>query len=321
MLTRRDLIAGVGAAALCSHRAYAQDYPSKPIRMIVPYPAGGGTDTLARLMATRIDTELKQSVVVDNRGGGASQVGTQAIATAIPDGYTIGMIDSAFTINPGLFAGKLPYDTLKDFAFASLVATTPLVFVVHPSVPASTPQELIALARQKPGMTYAVPGLGTPVHLAGEQLRQSTGIDIVSVPYRGAGPSIADFIAGVVQITFATVPAILEHVRAGRARALAMVGDRSPLLPDVPTMVEAGINGVDAALMFGIVAPAATPQPIVDRLSAAAAVSATTDPLRSRLQALGFVPIGSNPEGLRTRVVTEIAKWSKIIETANIKPN
>jgi tripartite-type tricarboxylate transporter receptor subunit TctC len=321
MLTRRELIAGVGAAALCSGSAFAQDYPSKPIRMIVPYPAGGATDTLARLLATRLDTELKQSVVVDNRGGGASQVGTQGIATAAPDGYTIGMIDSAFTINPGLFAGKLPYDTLKDFAFVSLIATAPLVFVVHPSVAANTAQELVALARQKAGMTYALPGLGTPVHLAGEQLRQATGIDIVSVPYRGAGPSVADFIGGVVQMTFATVPSILEHVRSGRARALAMVGDRSPLLPDVPTMAEAGISGVDAALMFGIVAPAATPQPIVDRLSEAATVSVTTDPLRSRLQALGFVPIGSKPDGLRTRVAAEITKWSKIIEAANIKPN
>jgi tripartite-type tricarboxylate transporter receptor subunit TctC len=321
MLTRRELIAGAGAAALCSGSAFAQDYPSKPIRMIVPYPAGGATDTLARLVATRFDTELKQSVVVDNRGGGASQVGTQAIATAVPDGYTVGMIDSAFTINPGLFAGKLPYDTLKDFAFVSLIATAPLVFVVHPSVAANTAQELVALAKQKAGMTYALPGLGTPVHLAGEQLRQATGIDIVSVPYRGAGPSVADFIGGVVQMTFATVPSILEHVRAGRARALAMVGDRSPLLPDVPTMAEAGISGVDAALMFGIVAPAATPQPIINRLGEAATVSVTTDPLRSRLQALGFVPIGSKPDGLRTRVVAEITKWSKIIEAANIKPN
>ena len=321
MLTRRDWLAASAFGLLAAGPALAQDYPSKPVRVIVPYAAGGATDTLARLVATRIDQELKQSVVVDNRGGGASQVGTQAIATAPPDGYTIGMIDSAFTINPGLFAGKLPYDTAKDFAPVSLVATAPLVLVVHPSVQASSAQELVALAKQKPGMTYALPGLGTPTHLAGEQLRQATGIEFTSVPYRGAGPSIADFIAGQVQMTFATVPSILEHVRAGRARALAIVGARSPLLPDVPTMEEAGLGAVDAALMFGLVAPAATPQAIVDRLSEAAAVAVTTDPLRSRLIALGFVPIGSKPEALRARVDADITKWSRIIAAGNIKPN
>ena len=323
MLTRRTWLAAsgsfIGALVARGTSALAQDYPSKPVRVIVPYAAGGATDTLARLLATRIDRELKQSVVIDNRGGGASQVGTQAVATAPPDGYTIGMIDSAFVINPGLFAGKLPYDTRKDFAPISLIATTPLVFVVHPSVEARSVQELVALAKRTPGMTYALPGLGTPSHLAGEQLRQATGIEVVSVPYRGAGPSIADFIAGQVQMTFATVPSILEHVRAGRARALAMVGQRSPLLPDVPTMAEAGFQ-VDAALMFGLVAPAATPAAIVTRLSEAAAVSVTTDPLRSRLVELGFVPIGSKPEELRGRIEAEIAKWSRIIEAGNIKP-
>jgi tripartite-type tricarboxylate transporter receptor subunit TctC len=325
MLTRRSWlgISGMVVGGLVARTvpAFAQDYPVKPVRIIVPYAAGGATDTLARLVATRIDQELKQSFVIDNRGGGASQVGTQAVATAPPDGYTIGMIDSAFTINPGLFAGKLPYDTRKDFAPVSLIATAPLVFVVHPSVEAKSAQEVVALAKQKPGMTYALPGLGTPVHLAGEQLRQAAGIELVSVPYRGAGPSIADFIAGQVQMTFATVPSILEHVRAGRARALAMVGQRSPLLPDVPTMAEAGLGGVDAGLMFGLVAPAATPVAIVTRLSEAAAASVTTDPLRARLVDLGFVPIGSKPEELRSRIDSEITKWSRIIEAGHIKPN
>jgi len=322
MLTRRQLIAsGSLAAALLARSALAQDYPAKPVRIIVPYAAGGATDVLARLLATRIEQELKQSFVVDNRGGGASQVGTQAIATAAPDGYTIGLIDSAFTINPGLFAAKLPYDTVKDFAPVSLVATAPLVFVVHPSVRANTAQELVALAKKNPGMTYALPGLGTPVHLAGEQLRQVAGIEVTSVPYRGAGPSIADFIAGQVQMTFATVPSILEHVRAGRARALGMLGERSPLLPDVPTMADVGLGGIDAALMFGIVVPAATPAAIVNRLSEAAAASVRTDPLRARLTELGYVAIGSTPDEFRARIAADIAKWSRIIEAGNIKPN
>ena len=174
--------------------------------------------------------------MIDNRGGGASQVGTQAIATAAADGYTIGLINSAFTINPGLFAGKLPYDTLKDFAAVSLVATAPLVLVAHPSLDVKTAQELVALAKQKPGsISRALPGLGTPVHLVAEQLRQIAGIEVVTVPYRGAGPSIADFIGGQVQMTFATVPSILEHVRA-RTRPRARDGRRAfaaaPRCPD-----------------------------------------------------------------------------------------
>jgi len=320
MLTRRAFVAAAGT--LVTHLAFAQDYPARPVRVIVPYPPGGATDVLARLIATRLEQELKQSFVIDNRGGGASQVGTQAIATAPPDGYTIGLIDSAFTINPGLFAGKLPYDTLKDFAAVSLVATAPLVLVAHPSLGVKTAQELVALAKRKPGgISFALPGLGTPVHLAFEQLRQVAGIELVAVPYRGAGPSIADFIAGQVQATFATVPSILEHVRGGRARALGMVGERSPLLPDVPTMAEAGLADIDAALMFGIVVPAATPATILNRLSEAAVAAVRTQPLRGRLEELGYVPVGSTPDEFRTRIAADIAKWSRIIAAGNIRPN
>ena len=320
MLTRRAFVAAAGT--LVTHLAFAQDYPARPVRVIVPYPPGGATDVLARLIATRLEQELKQSFVIDNRGGGASQVGTQAIATAPPDGYTIGLIDSAFTINPGLFAGKLPYDTLKDFAAVSLVATAPLVLVAHPSLGVKIAQELVALAKRKPGgISFALPGLGTPVHLAFEQLRQVAGIELVAVPYRGAGPSIADFIAGQVQATFATVPSILEHVRGGRARALGMVGERSPLLPDVPTMAEAGLADIDAALMFGIVVPAATPATILNRLSEAAVAAVRTQPLRGRLEELGYVPVGSTPDEFRTRIIADIAKWSRIIAAGNIRPN
>ena len=324
MLSRRECLAALGlaAGAVAPRAVQAQDYPARPLRMIVPYAAGGATDTLARLLAARLDQELKQSVVVDNRGGGASQLGTQAIATAPADGYTIGMIDSAFTINPALFAGKLPYDTVKDFAPISLIATAPLVLVVHPSLAVRSVRELVTLARARPeNITFALPGLGTPVHLAGEQLRQVAGIEFVAVPYRGAGPSIADFIAGQVQMTFATIPSILEHVRSGRARALGIVGERSSLLPDVPTMAEAGFPGIDAALMFGLVAPAATPAEIVQRLSDAASTSVRADPLRARLLDLGFTPAGSSPDEFRTMIQSDIAKYARIVETGHIKPN
>jgi tripartite-type tricarboxylate transporter receptor subunit TctC len=324
MLTRRTLLAASLslAGSTMAPRAFAQDYPSRPVRVIVPYAAGGATDILARQLHVRLEQELKQSFVIDNRGGGASQVGTQAIATAPADGYTIGLIDSAFTINPGLFAGKLPYDTVKDFAPVSLVATAPLVLVVHASVPAQNAQALIALAKAKPGsMTYALPGLGTPVHLAGEQLRNVAGIDVVYVPYRGAGPSIADFIAGQVLMTFATVPSILEHVRAGRARALAIIGERSALLPDVPSMAEVGLGAIDAGLIFGLVGPAATPPAILARLADATTASVRADPLRARLVELGYVPIGSSPQEFRARIETDIAKWTAVIRAGNIRPN
>src|SRR3954463_10548185 len=254
MLTRRALIAAVGT--LATSPALAQDYPAKPVRIIVPYPPGGATDVLGRLLAPRIEQELKQNFVIANRGGGASQVGTQAIATAAPGGYTVGVIDSAFVINPGLFAGKLPYDTRKDFAPVSLLAMSPLVLVVHPDLPAKSAQELVALAKAKPGeVTFASAGLGTAIHLAGEQFRQVAAIDINHIPYRGGGPSVIDLLAGKVNFTFSTVPAILEHVRGGKVRALGITGARSAHMPDVPTMAEAGLAGVDSAPLFGMVTP------------------------------------------------------------------
>jgi tripartite-type tricarboxylate transporter receptor subunit TctC len=318
-LTRRGLLAGIAVSAL-PRPAIAQDYPARPVRIIVPYAPGGATDILTRLVAARLEQLLGQPFVVDNRGGGASQVGTQAVASAAPDGYTVGLIDSAFTINPGLFGARLPYDTRRDFLAVSLLATAPLLFVVHPSVPATTVRELVTLAKAWPGMTYALPGLGTPVHLAGEQLRQVAGLELTSVPYRGAGPSIADFIGGNVQMTFATVPSIIDHVRAGRARALAIVGERSALLPDVPTMAEAGLAGVDAGLMFGMVVPTYTPDAIITRLAQAAERAVTTEPLRPRLIDMGYAPIGSGPEAFRARIDEDIAKWTRVIAAGNIKP-
>jgi tripartite-type tricarboxylate transporter receptor subunit TctC len=324
MINRRYLVAGAAAlaSAALARSAFAQDYPQRPVRMIVPYAPGGASDILARLIQPQLDREFGQAFIVDNRGGGASQVGTQAIATAAPDGYTIGVIDSAFVINPGLFAGKLPYDTQRDFAPVSLLATTPLVLVVHPSVPANTAQELVALAQAKPGeITFASAGLGTAIHLAGEQFRQVAGIDINHIPYRGGGPSVLDLIAGKVNFTFSTIPSISEHIRGGRVRALGLTGGRSSHLPDVPSMAESGLAGVDSAPLFGMVAPAAVPAPIVERLSAVAGGAARSGALRDRLLEIGYEPVGSTPAEFRARIDDEIAKWTRIIQTANIKPN
>jgi tripartite-type tricarboxylate transporter receptor subunit TctC len=319
MLNRRQWLAG--AAALAAFPAAAQDYPSRPVRVIVPYAPGGASDILARLVQPHLERALGQSFVVDNRGGGASQVGTQAIATAAPDGYLIGVIDSAFVINPGLFAGKLPYDTKKDFAPISLLATTPLVLVVHPSVAANSAQELVALAKAKPGeITFASAGLGTAIHLAGEQFRQVAGVDINHIPYRGGGPSVIDLLAGKVSFTFSTIPSIHEHVRGGRVRALGVTGARSSHLPDVPGMAEAGLAGVDASPLFGMVAPAAVPPAIVSRLSETAARAVREGALNQRLLEIGYVPVGSSPAEFRSRIDEEVDKWTRIIQTANIKP-
>ncbi len=320
MVNRRHVLSGLALAAL-TRSAWAQDYPQRPVRVIVPYAPGGASDILARLIQPHLDRTFGQSFVVDNRGGGASQVGTQAIATAAPDGYTIGVIDSAFVINPGLFAGKLPYDTKKDFAAVSLLAMSPLVLVVHPDVPAKTAEGLVALARQKPGeVTFASAGLGTAIYLAGEQFRQVARIEINHIPYRGGGPSVIDLLAGKVNFTFSTIPAILEHVRGGRVRALGITGVRHTHLPDVPTMAEAGLAGVDSAPLFGMVAPAAVPPAIIARLTEAAAGAVKSDALNARLIEIGYLPVGSSPAEFRARIEAEIDKWTRIIQTANIKP-
>jgi tripartite-type tricarboxylate transporter receptor subunit TctC len=321
MLNRRHVLAGAAFAAL-PRAALAQDYPQRPVRVIVPYAPGGASDILARLIQPHLERALGQSFVVDNRGGGASQVGTQAVATATPDGYTIGVIDSAFVINPGLFAGKLPYDTKKDFAPVSLLAMSPLVLVVHPDVAAKTTQELVALAKRKPGeVTFASAGLGTAIHLAGEQFRQVAGVDINHIPYRGGGPSVIDLLAGKVDFTFSTIPAILEHVRGGKVRALGITSaTRHFHLPDVPTMTEAGLAGIDSAPLFGMVAPAATPPAVLARLNAAAAGAVKSDALNARLIEIGYVPVGSTGEEFRARIESEIDKWTRIIQAANIKP-
>lgn len=324
--TRRTMV-GSGLATALSlssflRTARAESYPQRPVKIIVPYAAGGASDIIARLISPEMERTLGQPFIVDNRGGGASMVGTQAVATASPDGHTIGMIDSAFVINPALFRAKLPYNTKKDFAPISLLATSPLVLVVHPSVAANTLQEFVALAKAQPGkINFASAGLGTAIHLAGEQLRQAAEIDIFHVPYRGGGPAIADLIGGQVQMTFATVAAIGQQVRQGLVRGLAVTGSaRIAQLPNVPTMAEAGLPAVDATPIFGMVAPAALPPPIVDKLAEVAGSAFKDEALRLRTTELGFVSVGSSPSGFATRIDEEIAKWTRIVEKGNIQP-
>jgi tripartite-type tricarboxylate transporter receptor subunit TctC len=324
-LNRRDWITAAaamsGVALLRAGPAAAQTYPQRPVKIIVPYPPGGGTDVFSRLLAAQMEREFGQTLVVDNRGGGGSTIGTQAVATAQPDGYTIGMVDSAFVTNPGLFKDKLPYDTRKDFIPVSLLSRTQLVLCVHPSSPFKTAQELVAFAKANPGkLTLASAGIGTGIHLASEQFRQVTGIEFVTVPYRGGAPALADFLSGKVDFTFGAVPSIREHILAGKARGLGMTRGRAPQLPDIPSMEELGYGSVDSASEMGLVVPAATPAAIVEKLQQISVNAVKNDAFRQNLLEWGFQPIGSTTEEFRAHVDREIEKWIRVIAAGNIKP-
>ena len=324
-LNRRDWITAAaamsGVALLRAGPAAAQAYPQRPVKIIVPYPPGGGTDVFSRLLAAQMEREFGQTLVVDNRGGGGSTIGTQAVATAQPDGYTIGMMDSAFVTNPGLFKDKLPYDTRKDFIPVSLLSRTQLVLCVHPSSPFKTAQELVAFAKANPGkLTLASAGIGTGIHLASEQFRQVTGIEFVTVPYRGGAPALADFLSGKVDFTFGAVPSIREHILAGKARGLGMTRGRAPQLPDIPSMEEVGYGSVDSASEMGLVVPAATPAAIVEKLQQISVNAVKNDAFRQNLLERGFQPIGSTTEEFRAHVDREIEKWIRVIAAGNIKP-
>ena len=324
-LNRRDWITAAaamsGVALLRAGPAAAQAYPQRPVKIIVPYPPGGGTDVFSRLLAAQMEREFGQTLVVDNRGGGGSTIGTQAVATAQPDGYTIGMMDSAFVTNPGLFKDKLPYDTRKDFIPVSLLSRTQLVLCVHPSSPFKTAQELVAFAKANPGkLTLASAGIGTGIHLASEQFRQVTGIEFVTVPYRGGAPALADFLSGKVDFTFGAVPSIREHILAGKARGLGMTRGRAPQLPDIPSMEELGYGSVDSASEMGLVVPAATPAAIVEKLQQISVNAVKNDAFRQNLLERGFQPIGSTTEEFRAHVDREIEKWIRVIAAGNIKP-
>jgi tripartite-type tricarboxylate transporter receptor subunit TctC len=314
-------LASVAATPISARRAHAQQYPQRPVRVIVPYAAGGASDIMARLVAGAMGEKLGQSFFVDNRGGGASMIGTQAIAAAPPDGHTIGVVDSAFTINPSLFGAKLPYDTKKDFVPVSLLARTSLLLVVSASLPVGNVKELVALAKSKPGaLSMATAGLGTAVHLGCEQFRQEAGIDVVAVPYRGGGPSIIDLLGGKVDFTFSTIPAVIEHIRGGKLKALGSTAGRIALAPDVPSMAEAGLPNVDAAPDFGIVAPANLPEAILAQLATVAQGVLKTADLRRRFDDLGYEAIGSTPQEYVAFIDAAIEKWRRIITTGNIKP-
>jgi tripartite-type tricarboxylate transporter receptor subunit TctC len=302
--------------------ALAQEYPSRPIRFIVPYPPGGGTDVVARILQEALAAELGRPVIIDNRGGAAGNLGTDIAAKAPPDGYTVLFTLSSHTINPKLY-DKLPFDVERDFVPITLVALIPQILVAHPSVPANTVQELIALAKANPGkLNYASVGTGSPGHIAGELFKLKTGVDIVHVPYKGGGPAVVDTIGGQVQLLFVSMPAAWQYVKAGKLKAIAVTSaKRSIAAPDVPTVAESGIPDYVVDSWYGALAPAKTPPSVVARLNAAFARVLENSQIKERLLAQGAEAAPSTPADFDRRIKEELAKWEMVIRAARIRPD
>ena len=308
-------------AALAPCAVQAQDaWPSKPIRFILPFPPGGGTDILGRIIAERLAANLGQPVVTENRGGAGGNVGAEAAAKSAPDGYTIVLVAPSLAISPSLYS-KLNYDPVKDFAPVSLVATVPNVMISNPSVPAGTLKEFIALAKSKPGeMNFGSGGSGTSNHLAGELFNIVAGVKLVHVPYKGVNLAMQDVLSGRVQLVFIGIPAAAPHIKAGKLRALALAStQRSAVLPDVPTADEAGLPNFEVTTWYGILAPAGTPGRIVVRLNAELVKIMHSPELKERLDALATDPTTSTPEEFAALIQREIAKWRDVVRDAGLK--
>ena len=316
-----SLAAAVLAAVALVDPAHAQSYPDpkKPIRIIVPTAPAGGNDAMARIVAQKLNERLKQPVIVENKSGANGAIGSEFVAKAPPDGYTIlfGYI-ATHGINPGL--SKLPYDAVKDFAPIAQISEAPIELVVNPSLPTKTVQELIALAKAKPGsISYASAGNGTAPHIAAELFKQMTGVDMVHVPYKGSSPALTDTLSGQTQVMFPSLVAASGHMKSGKLRGLAISGKaRSPLFPSLPTVSEAGVKGFEITQWYGFFAPAKTPKEIVDRLNQEI-VAVMKDPdTKAKFAAQGADIVTSSPEAFGKLVQSEIAKWSQLIKTAKI---
>ncbi|MBI2292126.1 MAG: tripartite tricarboxylate transporter substrate binding protein [Betaproteobacteria bacterium] len=304
------LLAGI---ALAAGAANAQDYPNRPIRLIIPYGTGGITDITARIVAPRIADNLGQQVVVENRPGGAAIPGFDLVAKARPDGYIAVLATTALAANPILFR-KLPYDAEKDFAPVSLVATAPTVLAVHPSIPAHSVKELIALAKSKPGaMNYGSAGNGSDNHLTAEVFKNATGIDVLHIPYKGGGAVMTDLVGGQVAFVFATIPTAHPYITGGRLRALGVSSlKRNAALPGVPTLAESGLPGFNVNAWLGILVPAGTPANVIDRLRAATVTALQRPEVSERLMSMGLEPVGSTPAQLATHLKTEMTRWARL---------
>lgn len=320
----RSLLALVAVATLAGSVLAQTDerWPSKPIRMIAPFPPASTADVIARVLGQRLGQRLGQQFVVDNRVGASGNIGADAIAKAAPDGYTVGIVTSSTHTVAVSLSAKLPYDPLKDFTPIAMIATSPYVLVLYPGVPANTIQELVALARSKPGaLNYGSAGPASLAHLAGALFASVSDIQLTHVPYKSTAQSVVDLIAGRLDMQFATIAPSLANIRAGQLRALAITGrKRSEALPDVPTMDEAGVENYEATLWFALVAPAGLPERIAARLNREAVDTLNSAEMKETLVQQGLVPDPGTPDALTTQIRGDIAKWRDVIAKAGIKP-
>jgi len=318
-MRRRSVLFGAAAVSLAAP-ALAQQFPSKPIRIVVPYTPGGGADTTARLIAPKLQEALGQTVVIDNKPGAGGTIGDDAVAKAAPDGHTLLIGAFAHAVNPSLMA-KMPFRTPDDFAPISLLVTVPELLVVTPTFPAKTVAELVAMAKAEPGkLSYASSGNGSAQHLAAELFKLRTGTDIQHVPYKGGSLAVADVAAGHVPFYFGNMSAALPQARAGRVRALAVTSaQRSPAAPEVPTIAEAGVTGCEISEWNALLAPAGTPPATIERLHIDVAKILATEEIKAKFADLGAQPIGSTPAELAAFLRSEMAKWAEVVKVANVK--
>ena len=316
---RRDLIVGWLGACLCAGGAVAQTFPSKPIRIVVPFTPGGPNDILARMIGQRYTAVWGQQTLVDNRPGGGTVIGTDIVAKAPADGHTLLMVSTSHAANPSLMP-KLPFDTLRDFVSVGQAVSSPNVLVVHPSVPARNTRELLDIAKARPGqITFASGGSGAATHLAGELLKILGGVEMTHIPYKGAGPATIDLISGQVTWMFGTILPTIPHVRAGKLRALAVSGKRrAEVLPEVPTVAE-HVPGFEASSWYGVFAPAGTPAEVIIKLNQEMARALTPVEVRQRLAAEGTEVVAGNPEDFMLLFRAEAAKWARVIKQAGIR--
>jgi len=298
----------------------AQGWPNRPIRMVVPYTPGGYTDLMARLVGQKISEALGQPIVFENKPGANAIIGTDTVAKAAPDGYTFGTVIAAHAVNATLNP-KLPYDTLKDFTYVSLMSVAPLIMIAHPSLPANNVKELVALAKTKPGqLNFASSGVGAAAHLTMEMFKSRTGIEMQHIPYKGTAGALQDTVGGQINVMFDIVGPLMPQVRSGNAKAIVVTAkERIPAAPDVPTMAEQGVPDFVSGTWAGIIAPAGTPKEIVDRVAAEAKKALADPAMKAKLAEQGIVAVGDGPDEFRVFVTDEIARWNKVITDAGIK--
>ena len=320
MKTLFRAVTALAVMLACAGGALAQNWPNRPIRMIVPYTPGGYTDLMARLVGNKISEALGQPIIFENKPGANAIIGTDVVAKAAPDGYTFGTVIAAHAVNATLNP-KLPYDTLKDFSYVSLMSVAPLIMIAHPSLPANNVQELIALAKAKPGtLNFASSGVGAAAHLTMEMFKSRTGTDMQHIPYKGTAGALQDVIGGRINVMFDVVGPLMPQVRAGLAKAIVVTAkERIPAASDVPTMAEQGVPDFISGTWAGIIAPAGTPKEIVDRVAAEAKKALADPALQAKLVEQGIVAVGNTPEEFRGFVGEEIARWRKVITDAGIK--